>query len=293
MRRFGFVASAFALVCTAQEAPRPRTLREASKAMHLAWLREVVDGDVRGAVRDYTTIAANDDANNLQRWIAVARLLELQRLGVAVPGASFEVAAPLPLRAALDAAKARLPVPVEELLRRATQAPEQVMQSVSSEIGRLPTLRPATTSAQEWVRERLRSRNFDRRPRQGNGPGNRNRPDRARQERIYAADILQCELQGRQEQAASLSLLCFADWKTPALPKDPLDAIARVRTGIEAWIADKDASQAQQRLLRELREAFDQRAAADPSAALAFLARLPLYADRLLGAPSGAAASKR
>ncbi len=290
MIRGAAISAILTLLATAQESATPRTGRQASKAMHAAWLREVMDGDVAGAVQAYGAIAANDDANNPQRWIAVARLLELQRLGVTVPPTTLDKTAPAPLRPAFEAARQPLPVPVAELLRRTTQAPEQVRQTVSSESGRLPPLRPATADAQEWVRDRLRAPSG--RPRPG-GPGGRNRTDRAGIARWQAADILQRELEGRQEQAESLRKYYFPEWRAPAVPTDAQGAIPKVHAGIEAWIADREVSLTQQNLLRSLREAFDQRAAIDPVAALTFVARMPLYADRLLGAPAGAASSSR
>ena len=280
------IVAALAAIGTAQDEKKPRTLREANQAMHSAWLLEVMDGDVPGAVRAYTAIAANDDPNNLQRWVAVARLLELKRLGVAVPEFDLDKVTPAPLRPALAAAKQPLPVPVEELIRRATQTPELVRQSVSSESERLPALRPATAAAQEWVRDRLRARIYDGRPRPRTA-GTRNLPDRARIERVQAADILQREIEDRQEQADSLRKFYFPEWRPPVVTIEATLAIARVRTGIDAWLVDKDASRTQQNLLRSLREAFDARAATDPAAALAFVLRMPLYADRLLGSPTG------
>lgn len=244
--------------------------------LHEAWLREVLDLDAAGAVRDYEAIAA-DRGGRIERWIAVARLAELQRLGlpVANPGAAAE--APAAVRAALALVT---PLPVADLLRQAQANP--------ADPTRLPDLRPATMATMAWVRnqsgpsqsERQRQRAATGRPRP---PQNRNDADRI--ERLHASDVVLRELEGKTEQAASLRELYFPEWKPPAVADAAPEALARAKAAIDAWLKEPDLGQQQQSLLGRLRAELDQRAAADAAAALAWLGRLPVYADRLLAAP--------
>lgn len=244
--------------------------------LHEAWLREVLDLDTAGAVADYEAIAA-DRGGRIERWIAVARLAELQRLGlpVASPGAAAE--APAAVRAALALVT---PLPVADLLRQAQANP--------ADPARLPDLRPATLATMAWVRnqsgpsqsERQRQRAATGRPRP---PQNRN--DAERIERLHASDVVLRELEGKTEQAASLRELYFPEWKPPAVADAAPDALARAKAAIDAWLQEPDLGQQQQSLLGRLRAEIDQRAAADAAAALAWLGRLPVYAERLLAAP--------
>ena len=244
--------------------------------LHEAWLREVLDLDTAGAVGDYEAIAA-DRSGRIERWIAVARLAELQRLGlpVANPGAAAE--APAAVRAALALVT---PLPIAELLRQAQTNP--------ADPTRVPDLRPATLATLTWVRnqsgpsqsERQRQRAASGRPRP---PQNRN--DAERIDRVHASDVVLRELEGKTEQAAGLRELYFPDWKPPAVADAAPDALARAKVAIDAWLHEADLGQQQQALLGRLRAELDQRTVADPAAALAWLVRLPVYADRLLAAP--------
>jgi len=244
--------------------------------LHEAWLREVLDLDTAGAVGDYEAIAA-DRSGRIERWIAVARLAELQRLGlpVANPGAAAE--APAAVRAALALVT---PLPIAELLRQAQANP--------ADPTRVPDLRPATLATLSWVRnqsgpsqsERQRQRAASGRPRP---PQNRN--DAERIDRVHASDVVLRELEGKTEQAAGLRELYFPDWKPPAVADDAPAALARAKVAVDAWLQEADLGQQQQALLGRLRAELDQRTAADPAAALAWLVRLPVYADRLLAAP--------
>ncbi|MFN6146985.1 MAG: hypothetical protein ACK5AL_11550 [Planctomycetota bacterium] len=246
--------------------------------LHEAWLREMLDLDTAGAVGDYEAIAA-DRSGRIERWIAVARLAELQRLGlpVAHPGAGAE--APAAVRAALGLVT---PLPVAELLRQAQTQP--------ADPARLPELRPATLATVTWVRnqsgpsqsERQRQRAATGRQRP---PQNRN--DAERIGRAHASDVVLRELEGKTEQAASLRELYFPEWKPPTVAAPAADAVASAKAAIDAWLQEKYLGQQQQALLGRLRTEFDQRAAADAAAALAWLGRLPVFADRLLAAPSG------
>lgn len=259
-----------ALGAFAATAPAQAPSNDASTALHAAWLREVMDLDPTGAANDYEQLAKNARSNEPERWLAIARLAELRRFGIA-PGPMLDAAeAPAPVRTAL----ANLPaLPDEALLPRLCLDPTEVLQALGTEQGRMPQLRAASSAVLEWVRSQL-------------GPTPRRsgiRTDRSRAERIYALDVLQRELEGRQHQAANLRTLYFTDWKAPVVRVPAKEAMATVQANLEAWLAEKDLGQFQHKLLEQLRDALVLRAQTDPAAAIELLQRIPLYAERLLG----------
>ena len=259
-----------------------------STALHAAWLREIMDLDSAGAAKDYAALVRTARPTEPARWIAVARLAELHRLGV-IPGESIQVAeAPAAVRTAVAGLP---PLPVEELLPRLGLDPATVLQSLGDGSTRVPPLRQASAQVLEWVRNQI-GPSIDNRLRQQVPLGNRTRPDRARAERWFAADILLRELEGRQQQAASLRRFYFTDWKAPAVGGDAQQTLARVHANFDAWLAERDLSPQQATLLNNLREALAQRAATDAAAAIEFLQRMPLYADRLLAAPAATPPAK-
>ena len=259
-----------ALSAFAAMAPAQAPSNDASTALHAAWLREVMDLDPTGAANDYEQLAKNARSNEPERWLAIARLAELRRFGIA-PGPTLDAAeAPAPVRTAL----ANLPaLPDEALLPRLCLDPTEVLQALGTEQGRMPQLRAASSAVLEWVRSQL-------------GPTPRRsgiRTDRSRAERIYALDVLQRELEGRQHQAANLRTLYFTDWKAPVVRVPAKEAMATVQANLEAWLAEKDLGQFQHKLLEQLRDALVLRAQTDPASAIELLQRIPLYAERLLG----------
>lgn len=265
-------------------APQAAAPNETSKRLHAAWLREVLDLDVPGAVAEYQKIAQDQRPAHIERWIAVARLAELERAGVRVEPKPAIADAPERVRTELATLT---PVPVAKLLERASSDPAELLQSAGTEAGRFPTMRPVTPRVSPWVREQIGPSLRDRlRTRERVQSLNRPRPDARDPAPFLAADILNVELQGRQERAAALRSLYFSDWKPPATSGDAVATLARVRTNLEAWAQELPQSQqSQQNRLRRLREGIDQRAAVDPAAAVAFVARLPYYAERLFAEP--------
>jgi hypothetical protein len=178
------------------------------------------------------------------------------------------------------------PVPVAELLQRASGDPAELLQSAGTETGRFPTMRPVTPRVAPWVREQIGPSLRDRlRSRERVQSLNRPRPDARDPAPFLAADILNVELQGRQESAAALRSLYFPDFKPQPTNGDAGATLARMRTNLEAWAQDPTLRPSQQTLLRNLRAAIDRRAATDPAAAVTFVARLPYYAERLFAEP--------
>lgn len=245
--------------------------------LHAAWLRETLDLDGKAAIAEYEAIAA-DRSGRLERWIAVARLAELQRQGATVGSPGPVAEAPAPVRAALALVT---PLPVAELLRQPPTA--------GVDAARLPDLRPATAATLNWVRsqsgpntsERQRQRAASSRPRT---PADRN--DAERMARLHAFDVAQRELEGKTEQAAGLRAIYFPEWKAPTPAGAPAEALARAKSALDAWLQEAGQSDGQLALLGRMRGELDARGG-DPAQALTWLARMPVYGDRLLAAPTG------
>lgn len=267
-------AAAFAGAAFAQSG----TNGDVATRLHAAWLRETLDLDGKAAIGEYEAIAA-DRSGRIERWIAVARLAELQRQGATVgkPGPVAE--APAQVRAALALLT---PLPLAELLREPP--------ATGPDAARLPDLRPATAATLNWVRsqsgpntnERQRQRAASSRPRT---PADRN--DAERMARMHAFDVAQRELEGKTEQAANLRAIYFPDWKAPTPAGEPVVVLAGAKTAVEAWQKEAGLNETQQAILGRLRSELDARSG-DPAQAIAWLARMPVYGDRLLAAPAPA-----
>lgn len=268
------VAAALAAAAAAQSG----TGGDVATRLHAAWLRETLDLDGKAAIAEYEAIAA-DRSGRIERWVAVARLAELQRQGAAVGSPGPVAEAPAPVRAALALLT---PLPLAELLREPPVS--------GPEAARLPDLRPATAATLNWVRsqsgpntnERQRQRAASSRPRT---PADRN--DAERMARMHAFDVAQREFEGKTEQAASLRAIYFPDWKPPAPAGEPAVVLAGAKMALDAWLKEAGLSEVQQAVLGRLRSELDARGA-DPAQAIAWLARMPVYGDRLLAAPNPA-----
>ena len=59
--------------------------QSATTAVHRAWLTEIIDLDRARAIKDYDNIIRQSTNKQPEKWIAVARLQELGRLGVYGP----------------------------------------------------------------------------------------------------------------------------------------------------------------------------------------------------------------
>ncbi|MEO6597543.1 MAG: hypothetical protein ABIP94_22595 [Planctomycetota bacterium] len=250
--------------------------------LHQAWLREILDLDVAGAAADYAQVARDARPGNLERWVATARLIELHRLGIAVPETVHLNEVPTALRGVFAAAQVALPI--DELLKRTRGEPSVVLQTVISEAGKLPSLRTAVSNAEDWLVSQVGPSGRDQFRQRMEEYLARGRSDEARQsfERLFAADIVRAEIEGGVARANALRKLYFADWRPPAVTGEPAPHLARFHANLEVWLREPDLSPSEQALLGELREAIDQKAATDPGGALALLIKLPNYAERLL-----------
>jgi len=259
----------------------PAQDRDAPASMHAAWLVEVMDLDVPRAITGYQRVAADVRPGHLERWIATARLLELRRLQAAAIPPPDVGEAPAALRPLFQAAASELPT--AELLARVRGEPKDVLQQISTDAGRLPVLRSVVPGAEEWLMSQIGPSLRDRWRQRMASFATRARGSEATNERIYAADVLRAELQGQTAQANALRTLYFADWRPPSAAGDPGPHLARARARLDTMLATDALPATQAAMLRELAEAIDQRAATSPATALAFVRRLPIYAERLLG----------
>ncbi len=276
-------AAAFALCLGGLVAQAPTANTDASARLHAAWIREVLDLDVRAAVSEYEAIAHDARPANLERWIAVARLTELQRVGVTGTRPIPLAEAPEPIR---TAAAEMQPLPTDTLLQQVRQDPATVLQQMAAS-GDNFNLRPLTEIAQRWLRnhqwlstserQRQRFQALNNRPRQG-------QPETLRNRWPMAASVLRAELQGQPARAAELRWFDFQDWKAPALVGEPAALLQRARTNLDAWLAETPMVEQQQTLLKGLRDQLE-RMASEPTASLDLLLRLPLVAERLLAEP--------
>ncbi len=233
-----------------------------------------MDLDSRRATELYREVAGDKVPDNLERWVAVARLTELHRLGVTTKLLIDPLEVPSPLRASLAAAAA--PIDVEALTKRASSDPTQLLQSLGSEGGKLPVLRPAVYDAEIWLISQVaswRDRFRQRQQSQAARPGFT--------DRFYATRIVFAELDGRRSQADELRALYFTQWRPPVVTNDHAANLARVRANLEALFSERDMVGAQN-LLNRLRDAIDKAPAADPAAAMEMLLRLPYFAELLL-----------
>ncbi len=279
------------LVIDAPQEPQPTTPPGHAPTLHRAWLREVMDLDVAAAAADYTKIAA--DPNNLERWVAAARLAELRSLlpsEVVVPHAQD---APLPLRSVLQ--RPESPPQVTALLERARRAANEGVQTLGSDAAKAAPLRTAVPAAEEWLMGQIGPSQRDRMRQFLQTLANRSRATDVRRftERLYAADILRAELEGRPAQAIALRTLYFADWHPPTVTGSAEATLARVRTNLDGWLAEPELGNQQQSALRELKDWLEKNAATDAATGVALLTRLPYFAERLLDATTRGADTRR
>ncbi len=250
--------------------------------LHSAWIKEVLDLDVAGAVADYQTIANDRRPANLERWIAVARLAELSRLGVPTGPRGPLDEAPAQVRTALQ-----LLVPLPDVGPSPTTTPATGAPNANTT--RPIDLRPAVPVVQNWVRKlvgpSLSARSLQRWQAANARPQVDSRAMEQARQAYDAQEVLRSELEGRSEQAQSRRELLFRDWKPPVIKDDPTVALERVRTNLAAWLADPDLSAGRRERLVALRDEIQHRSATSAAAALDFVLRLPWIAERLLAEP--------
>jgi hypothetical protein len=264
------IAVAVTAASAGAQSGRARKVRERHRnatAVHQAWLQENLDLDSRGAIQSYEKLRRNSPKSRPERWIAIARLAELGRLGVIHPEpGTVPMQAPPEVQKALDLLAQ--PVPWQTVITN-PEAPVD-----------LPRLRPATENVVRWGRDQIgpdvqtrwnmRWRGRDR------STSGRNR----RLNRSAAYDMLEFELQS-PNSAESLRELMFVGWKPPVLEVGVEAALQRADERLRERI-ESEGSGRFRRLLQALQTRVQQLSENDPKDALALLMRLPFLAEELL-----------
>ena len=265
------VACCVAADAAAAQSGRARKVRErhrAATAIHQAWLQENLDLDTRGAIQSYEKVRRTAPPARPERWIAIARLSELARLGVTHPEPP-----PMPMQA---------PPEVQQALEALAQpVPWQRIVAAPTADVELPRLRPATEGVMLWGRDQLGPpentrwmiRMRDRDP--------TDRGDDRWRNRNAAFTLLDVELESA-ERASALRRLMFIGWKPPVLEGDAAAALERARVRLRDWIASESSNRYSSRLTA-LQQRVEQLAENDPRDAVALLMRLPFLAEELLG----------
>lgn len=257
------VCGLLAQQATAQSSRRQRAA--ASRALHKAWLKEKLDLDTRAAAGGYDATMKSSSKNMPERWVALARLEELGRLGVLTPEPkSRPRQVPREVKRALTRLEA--PIPYKDVLA-----------NPDAEI-KLKKLRPATPLVQTWAGSQVSEferMNQDRRRRQGQGVT----PEQLR--RWHAWDVLRRELEGNRNQAAQLRRLQFPNWKAPKVSGKHEDVLAKAYERLTAWIAEEDRS-TRRTTLRDFQKGLKEEAKISAANAVKFLRRLPHFGERLL-----------
>ncbi|MCA8974433.1 MAG: hypothetical protein KDC98_06910, partial [Planctomycetes bacterium] len=254
---------------TAANTAEPTTSR--SSPLHRAWLREVLDLDSAAAGAIYADIVADRRPGHFTRWVAAARLSELQRLDI-VEGARIDPNdAPTVLRQRFLEADTTLDLP--PLVHRLSADPEQVLVEIASDRGRLPPLRPLVAAAESWVVDQIGPNRLD--------PFDRSRPRQARfsqrapfRDLRHAFRVLQAELAGRRDQAVEVRSIHFTNWQPPTVSVDVAESLKRFRHNAEGLLAERQWTSDWGKLLRQLIAETERLAEADPAAAVGLLRRL-------------------
>lgn len=273
------LAAALAAAPLAAQAPTPAPKPDASARLHAAWLREVLDLDVSGAIADYRAIAA--EVPGRERWLAMARLTELHRMGLPTGTPPTLPEAPLAVRTAM-AGLAQAPLDVDALQKQVANGPVSLDENASSPAAIL--FRPASTAVQAWLRDEAG-------PSIGDLQARRMQADLARRAgtprtdgmRLYdAREVLQQALDGNVRLATTMRRLYFQSYKEPTLRDDAATTWLRVRGNLDAWLKEPNVDENLQRLLTRLREELETRAAADVATAIALVKFVPYFSERLL-----------
>lgn len=245
-----------------------RQRHRGATALHEAWLQENLDLDARGAIQSYEALRTKAPKARPERWIAIARLAELGRLGAIQPEPGTRpMLAPLEVQEALETLGQ--PVPWRAILSNPAAEVE------------LPALRPATERIMRWGRDQVGPTVDQRyliqmRTRDSSAQG-----DNRWRNRNAAFTLLDVELEGTTERADSLRRLMFTGWKPPALDVDIEGALERAAGRLRAMIEVERSSRYRARL-EALQRRFEALAAASREDALALLMRLPFLAEELL-----------
>lgn len=267
------------VVAAAVTAQTPTTL-------HAAWLQEVLDLDAAGAAAAYHRLAADRQAPQIERQVAIARATELRQLGIGreLPRPDLTILPEVLQQHFQQSPQASPPVVALELEAGAGSAATVHEFFARTEVPQLRPLVVATVLAaaeqsNPSAAERLRQQRARFSPWS-------NDPARVL-DRIRANEIVRAELDGRAEDAAALRRREFPSWRPPTWPTDAAAAWEQARSNLLEWQRERQLTSSELDLLARLQAALTAAAAADPAAALRLLDRMPLFAERLrVGIPS-------
>jgi hypothetical protein len=253
--------------------PRPKRRRHQSTTtdLHKAWLNEIIDLDRDRAVQAYDEILKASAPEQPDRWIAVARLGELSRLGVlrpeplAPPGQE-----PLPVKEALDLLNQ--PFPYAEVLQNPDSNAE------------VAPLRPATPIVQTWVRDQM-GLTMQERYRSIVRPQNTRNSGEIRRWREH--DIMLREIEGNRPQADALRALYFVNWAPPKVDGSREKVLAEAMRRLRQWIETETSGfilQDLRVLEKGINKLADDADTPEEGAnnAVELIRRLPNYASKLL-----------
>lgn len=245
-----------------------------SVELHEAWLKETLDLDPQAAIRTYDRIRMKAPKAQPERWLAVARILELQRIGVTSPEpGTIPRGAPEKVQEVLESIE--MDVPFEKLLSNPRSEQE------------LPPLRQATRRLQEWARDQI-GPTVEERIRLGVriSATNSTDPETQAKYRLYAArEVLRVEIAGSDDRAEAMRTIDFPDWTPPKIVGEPRAALALALRRLDEWISESELWMNQS--LRNLKKYLAENGE-DPQQALEFVQELPIIGDRLLAPPGEA-----
>jgi hypothetical protein len=276
--------------------------------LHRAWLGELLDLDSAAAAALYGALGNDAHAPAGERLLAVARLLELQRIGAAEPeavpgGVQLPPAAREALRGTQVARAA-----CERLVTRAREQPgtlpgwlqEQPDRAMSRFNPRplVPLVLAAALDATQAPDRDDRRRQLQVQFQQALRSGDRlqavelrrqlrlleaGRWDVRQLERSRALQVLRAELDGRADEAERLRHEWFQSWRPGAVSATPEVELRTALRNLEQLRSGGDllAEEAEPlaRLSQRLRAAAQR---GDFAQALELLGRLPIYRERLL-----------
>lgn len=252
-------------------ARKVRGRHRTAAALHSAWLQENLDLDSRGAIQSYEKLRQTAPKTRPERWLAVARLAELGRLGVIHPEpGTMPMQAPLEVQKALE--KLGQPVPWQNVISDPTAEVE------------LPRLRPATERIMLWGRDQVGPTVNQRWLMQMRARDRSGRGDTSWQNRNAAFTLLDVELEGTSDRAESLRSVMFVGWKPPVLDVGIDDALKRAGDRLRGMIERERSSRYRPRL-EALQKRVLELTERDRREALALLMRLPFLAEELLLPP--------
>lgn len=252
-------------------------------ALHRAWITEVLDLDGAGAAAQYAKIAREARTAQPERWVAAARLAELQRLGVITPSAPGLAEGPAALRQALG----ETPPPalqVDDLLQRLRTTQTTGMPDLTEIQENGLVLRPLVPGAESWLLNQTGPSLRDRRRQRMQAFANLSRSPQFSNDlqRLYATTIVNAEINGRRSQADALRALYFANWRPPVVAGDASTVVRRAIDVLTTWIAEPDLNPWQRTLLTTLREHLERKLESAPEEARNLVARMPRFSERLM-----------